>query len=186
MAQEAYPLHFLVWNNQYLELDRELQKKEVREDVYFAGGRCLCICMRLVSCTALRWYFSRVGFRSRMPSAWIREGAPRWSWLCVWATWSQPECCSGTPQTPHTATHRAGPVSSLLWLFLLYGNKKHLLSLNEDLCFSLAGGSEHWGPWAGSAGASVQGFQACHWETGRHPRAAQQTETGKNSLLLYF
>uniref|UniRef100_A0A3Q3KXE0 Ankyrin repeat domain 13 family, member D n=1 Tax=Mastacembelus armatus TaxID=205130 RepID=A0A3Q3KXE0_9TELE len=25
---DAYPLHFLVWNNQYLELDRELQKKE--------------------------------------------------------------------------------------------------------------------------------------------------------------
>ncbi|KAI1888212.1 hypothetical protein AGOR_G00182690 [Albula goreensis] len=28
MAQEAFPLHFLVWNNQYLELDRELQKKQ--------------------------------------------------------------------------------------------------------------------------------------------------------------
>uniref|UniRef100_A0A7N6FCL9 Ankyrin repeat domain-containing protein n=1 Tax=Anabas testudineus TaxID=64144 RepID=A0A7N6FCL9_ANATE len=28
MAQEAFPLHVLVWNNQYLELDRELQKKE--------------------------------------------------------------------------------------------------------------------------------------------------------------
>uniref|UniRef100_A0A672ZSX9 Ankyrin repeat domain-containing protein n=1 Tax=Sphaeramia orbicularis TaxID=375764 RepID=A0A672ZSX9_9TELE len=28
MAQDAFPLHFLVWNNQYLELDRELQKKE--------------------------------------------------------------------------------------------------------------------------------------------------------------
>ncbi|KAF6726703.1 Ankyrin repeat domain-containing protein 13D [Oryzias melastigma] len=27
MAQEAFPLHVLVWNNQYLELDRELQKK---------------------------------------------------------------------------------------------------------------------------------------------------------------
>uniref|UniRef100_A0A3Q1JUK5 Ankyrin repeat domain-containing protein n=1 Tax=Anabas testudineus TaxID=64144 RepID=A0A3Q1JUK5_ANATE len=33
MAQEAFPLHVLVWNNQYLELDRELQKKEVSEDV---------------------------------------------------------------------------------------------------------------------------------------------------------
>lgn len=33
MAQEAFPLHFLVWNNQYLELDRELQKKEVSRDV---------------------------------------------------------------------------------------------------------------------------------------------------------
>lgn len=31
MAQEAFPLHFLVWNNQYLELDRELQKTEVKE-----------------------------------------------------------------------------------------------------------------------------------------------------------
>lgn len=29
MAQEGFPLHLLVWNNQYLELDRELQKKEV-------------------------------------------------------------------------------------------------------------------------------------------------------------
>lgn len=38
MAQDAFPLHLLVWNNQYLELDRELQKKEVSEDVHFAGG----------------------------------------------------------------------------------------------------------------------------------------------------
>jgi len=29
MAQEAFPLHALVWSNQYLELDRELQKDEV-------------------------------------------------------------------------------------------------------------------------------------------------------------
>lgn len=29
MAQEAFPLHSLVWDNQYLELDRELQKDEV-------------------------------------------------------------------------------------------------------------------------------------------------------------
>lgn len=29
MAQEAFPLHYLVWNNQYLELDRELKKKQV-------------------------------------------------------------------------------------------------------------------------------------------------------------
>uniref|UniRef100_A0A3Q3QT34 Ankyrin repeat domain-containing protein n=1 Tax=Monopterus albus TaxID=43700 RepID=A0A3Q3QT34_MONAL len=28
MALETFPLHVLVWNNQYLELDRELQKKE--------------------------------------------------------------------------------------------------------------------------------------------------------------
>ena len=30
MAQEAFPLHLLVWNNQYLELEHELQKNEVR------------------------------------------------------------------------------------------------------------------------------------------------------------
>lgn len=29
MAQEAFPLHFLVWNNQYIELERELQQNEV-------------------------------------------------------------------------------------------------------------------------------------------------------------
>uniref|UniRef100_A0A673FUA6 Uncharacterized protein n=1 Tax=Sinocyclocheilus rhinocerous TaxID=307959 RepID=A0A673FUA6_9TELE len=28
MAEEAFPLHYLVWNNQYLELDRELQIKQ--------------------------------------------------------------------------------------------------------------------------------------------------------------
>uniref|UniRef100_A0A673ZWL9 Ankyrin repeat domain 13D n=1 Tax=Salmo trutta TaxID=8032 RepID=A0A673ZWL9_SALTR len=28
MAQEAFPFHFLVWNNQYLELERQLQKNE--------------------------------------------------------------------------------------------------------------------------------------------------------------
>ncbi|XP_059372373.1 ankyrin repeat domain-containing protein 13D [Carassius carassius] len=28
MAEEAFPLHYLVWNNQFLELDRELQKKQ--------------------------------------------------------------------------------------------------------------------------------------------------------------
>lgn len=29
MAEEAFPLHYLVWNNQFQELDRELQKKQV-------------------------------------------------------------------------------------------------------------------------------------------------------------
>lgn len=29
MAKEAFPLHYLVWNNQYQELDRELQTKQV-------------------------------------------------------------------------------------------------------------------------------------------------------------
>lgn len=38
MAEEAFPLHLLVWNNQYLELDRELQKNEVSEEVYSAAG----------------------------------------------------------------------------------------------------------------------------------------------------
>lgn len=43
MAQEAFPLHFLVWNNQYLELDRELQKKEVSEEGLFRScWRVMC------------------------------------------------------------------------------------------------------------------------------------------------
>lgn len=56
MAQEAFPLHFLVWNNQYLELDRELQKKEVKggECFYFAAGVWALIYMRLIRRTALR------------------------------------------------------------------------------------------------------------------------------------
>lgn len=46
-----------------------------------------------------------------MSNAWIRGGAPRWSWLCVWAIWSQLGCYSGTLRTPHTAAYKAGPVS---------------------------------------------------------------------------
>ena len=42
MAQEAFPLHALVWNNQYLELDRELQKKEVSREVCLAAAGLLC------------------------------------------------------------------------------------------------------------------------------------------------
>lgn len=30
-AKEAFPLHYLVWNNQYQELDRELQTKQVHD-----------------------------------------------------------------------------------------------------------------------------------------------------------
>lgn len=45
MAQEGFPLHYLVWNNQYLELDRELQKKEVSGEFCFAAdvffNRCV-------------------------------------------------------------------------------------------------------------------------------------------------
>ncbi|XP_061690015.1 ankyrin repeat domain-containing protein 13D isoform X2 [Syngnathoides biaculeatus] len=33
MAQEQFPLHFLVWNNQYQELDQEMQKNENLERV---------------------------------------------------------------------------------------------------------------------------------------------------------
>lgn len=47
--------------------------------------------------------------------------------------------------------------------------------------FSLAGGCKHRGPWAGSAGAPVQGLQTCYRKTGRHPRTAEQTQTGKTS-----
>lgn len=113
MAQEAFPLHFLVWNNQYLELDRELQRKEVSRSVlqlvdggFFIFPRCVGRVTLHCADAALR-----IRFRSRMSSAWIRGGAPLWSWLCAWATWSQPVCFSDTPQTPHTATHRAGLVS---------------------------------------------------------------------------
>lgn len=55
------------------------------------------------------------------------------------------------------------------------------MSLNVDVWLSLAGGCKHWGPGAGSAGAPVQGLQTCYRETGRHPRAAEQTQTGKTS-----
>lgn len=51
MAEEAFPLHFLVWNNQYLELDRELQKKEVSRGLWsswwlmaFSGRTALRLC----------------------------------------------------------------------------------------------------------------------------------------------
>ncbi|XP_031158935.1 ankyrin repeat domain-containing protein 13D isoform X1 [Sander lucioperca] len=48
MAQEAFPLHFLVWNNQYLELDRELQKKEQDVERLDPRGRTpleLAVCL---------------------------------------------------------------------------------------------------------------------------------------------
>eukprot|EP00066_Takifugu_rubripes_P005923 XP_003970319.1 PREDICTED: ankyrin repeat domain-containing protein 13D [Takifugu rubripes] len=48
MAQEAFPLHFLVWNNQYLELDRELQKKEQDMERLDPRGRTpleLAVCL---------------------------------------------------------------------------------------------------------------------------------------------
>ncbi|KAK5864757.1 hypothetical protein PBY51_015972 [Eleginops maclovinus] len=48
MAQEAFPLHVLVWNNQYLELDRELQKKEQDVERLDPRGRTpleLAVCL---------------------------------------------------------------------------------------------------------------------------------------------
>uniref|UniRef100_A0A8C4FE43 Ankyrin repeat domain 13 family, member D n=1 Tax=Dicentrarchus labrax TaxID=13489 RepID=A0A8C4FE43_DICLA len=48
MAQEAFPLHLLVWNNQYLELDRELQKNEVSNERVDPRGRTpleLAVCL---------------------------------------------------------------------------------------------------------------------------------------------
>uniref|UniRef100_A0A4W6DIA8 Ankyrin repeat domain 13D n=1 Tax=Lates calcarifer TaxID=8187 RepID=A0A4W6DIA8_LATCA len=48
MAHEAFPLHFLVWNNQYLELDRELQKKEQDVERLDPRGRTpleLAVCL---------------------------------------------------------------------------------------------------------------------------------------------
>ncbi|CAB1325444.1 unnamed protein product [Coregonus sp. 'balchen'] len=48
MAQEAFPLHFLVWNNQYLELERELQKNEENVERLDPRGRTpleLAVCL---------------------------------------------------------------------------------------------------------------------------------------------
>ncbi|KAK5897011.1 hypothetical protein CesoFtcFv8_010114 [Champsocephalus esox] len=48
MAQEGFPLHALVWNNQYLELDRELQKKEQDVERLDPRGRTpleLAVCL---------------------------------------------------------------------------------------------------------------------------------------------
>ncbi|XP_035017903.1 ankyrin repeat domain-containing protein 13D [Hippoglossus stenolepis] len=48
MAQEAFPLHFLVWNNQYLELDVELQKQEQDAERLDPRGRTpleLAVCL---------------------------------------------------------------------------------------------------------------------------------------------
>lgn len=109
MAQEAFPLHVLVWNNQYLELDRELQKKEVSLLGWRLSYRCAFL-WRRSALTQLLFGFNRRC--SRIWIDWIRGGAPLWSWLYVWATWSPPGCCSGTLQTRPIATHRVGPVSA--------------------------------------------------------------------------
>ncbi|KAM4555414.1 ankyrin repeat domain-containing protein 13D isoform 1-T1 [Odontesthes bonariensis] len=48
MAQEAFPLHSLVWNNQYLELDRELQNNEQDMERVDPRGRTpleLAVCL---------------------------------------------------------------------------------------------------------------------------------------------
>ncbi|CAB1337264.1 unnamed protein product [Coregonus sp. 'balchen'] len=48
MAQEAFPFHFLVWNNQYLELERQLQKNEENVDSLDQRGRTpleLAVCL---------------------------------------------------------------------------------------------------------------------------------------------
>ncbi|XP_055783020.1 ankyrin repeat domain-containing protein 13D isoform X2 [Salvelinus fontinalis] len=48
MAQEAFPFHFLVWNNQYLELERQLQKNEENVDRLDPRGRTpleLAVCL---------------------------------------------------------------------------------------------------------------------------------------------
>lgn len=51
MAQEAFPLHYLVWNNQYQELDRELQSKQVMLGLDVGDGLCvLVVVVTLVNC----------------------------------------------------------------------------------------------------------------------------------------
>ncbi|KAK6298938.1 hypothetical protein J4Q44_G00304480 [Coregonus suidteri] len=42
--------------------------------------------------------------------AWTSGGAPRLSWLCVWATWNQRVCCSDTLQTRRTANAQSWTV----------------------------------------------------------------------------
>lgn len=44
MAQEAFPLHYLVWNNQYQELDRELQSNQVMLGLDVGDGLCIPRC----------------------------------------------------------------------------------------------------------------------------------------------
>lgn len=62
MAEEAFPLHLLVWNNQYLELDRELQKKEQDVERLDPRGRTpleLAVCLgHLESTRVLLRHFS--------------------------------------------------------------------------------------------------------------------------------
>lgn len=74
MAQEAFPLHFLVWNNQYLELDRELQKKEVSEGGLFciwdftdAFVRSHCIALMQLVCFCVQQDVDRLDPRGRTP-----------------------------------------------------------------------------------------------------------------------
>ncbi|XP_064200135.1 ankyrin repeat domain-containing protein 13D isoform X2 [Anguilla rostrata] len=48
MAQDEFPLHYLVWNNQYLELDRELQKRQQDVERLDPRGRTpleLAVCL---------------------------------------------------------------------------------------------------------------------------------------------
>ncbi|XP_060783324.1 ankyrin repeat domain-containing protein 13D isoform X2 [Neoarius graeffei] len=54
MAQEAFPLHLLVWNNRYLELDRELKKKQQDMECVDPRGRTpleLAVCLGHVEST---------------------------------------------------------------------------------------------------------------------------------------
>lgn len=79
MAQEAFPLHYLVWNNQYLELDRELQKKEVRLDFvfwswwlmmgffFFGMSNCIALMLLLLVCLVLQQDLERLDPRGRTP-----------------------------------------------------------------------------------------------------------------------
>lgn len=57
MAHETFPLHSLVWNNQYLELDRELQTKEVDGlnvfYLFIGGGFLRCVSFVALHCAAL-------------------------------------------------------------------------------------------------------------------------------------
>lgn len=58
-----------------------------------------------------------------------------------------------------------------------HGCRPVVMAVLNYVC-SFAGSSEHWRPWAGAAGPSVQRLQKSHRETGWYSWATEQTQTG--------
>lgn len=143
--------------------------------------------MRLLCRTALRWLtpaFACVPVSAAGCGAPGSEGAQPTGAGCVSGPPRVNQSAAQTHCRPNTLQH-----TGLDQWVLHCGFTFHVLRLqreqqtllNVNVCFSFAGGGEHRGSWACSAGASVQRFQACHWETGGHPRTAQQTTTGNTA-----